>query len=425
MTVTEQTYRERLLECVPDWDTFCAWDDEQLELADGDQHAPLHPKIVERLDAIRPAVDAERFNAPGGPGERLRQGLMLFEWEQERAERERERESEGTENPYKNALMSCADFKKISIPAKRYHLYPFLWSGSYGFIAGARGVGKTWYSLGMANAMTRGEAFGPWKCHEAASVMYLEAEMSLQDDQERIAAMDLASDRAKPFYMISNAYITEILRQPVINLGDAATRAHLRELILDNDIDVVFFDNVASLTPGIDENSKQEWDAVNQFMIALRYAGVSPWLIHHLGKSGDQRGTSGREDNIDIAIRLLHPRDYVPTDGARFLVNFNKTRIPHRDLPLIADREISYRPDETGQHCWVFSDPDRDNELAVLDMLLKYHQQKDIAKALNVSPGQVSKIKSKVIQKGWLSSENLLTDAGKNALVSGGYEVEI
>ena len=48
-------------------------------------------------------------------------------------------------------------------------------------------------------------------------------------------------------------------------------------------------------------------------------------LVHHAGKGGDQRGTSGREDMLDTVIRLDRVHG-ASNDGAKFIVRFTKCR---------------------------------------------------------------------------------------------------
>jgi putative DNA primase/helicase len=49
-------------------------------------------------------------------------------------------------------------------------------------------------------------------------------------------------------------------------------------------------------------------------------------LVHHAGTNGRQRGTSRREDALDTVIALRRPEDYLPEQGARFEVHFEKLR---------------------------------------------------------------------------------------------------
>ena len=44
------------------------------------------------------------------------------------------------------------------------------------------------------------------------------------------------------------------------------------------------------------------------------------------GKGGAQRGTSRREDVLDTVVKLERPDDYRPSEGARFIVTFEKSR---------------------------------------------------------------------------------------------------
>jgi putative DNA primase/helicase len=64
----------------------------------------------------------------------------------------------------------------------------------------------------------------------------------------------------------------------------------------------------------------QEW------ILRLRRRGIAVVLVHHSGKSGEQRGTSRREDVLDTVIGLRQPEDYQPHQGARFEVHVEKSR---------------------------------------------------------------------------------------------------
>ena len=108
----------------------------------------------------------------------------------------------------------------------------------------------------------------------------------------------------------------------------------------DQKIKFWVIDNLASLASGIDENVKKDWDPINQWLLELRFSGITTLMLHHTNKEGGQRGTSAREDNIDISIMLKNARDYTPEDGARFIVHFTKQRIPTKDLQLISDTEF-------------------------------------------------------------------------------------
>lgn len=321
-----------------------------------------------------------------------------------------------------NALLGIDDLLSLEIPPKNYHLLPAIPTSSYGLIAGERGVGKSHLAHAIAIAIANGKDFGPWKCQRPANVMIIDGELCLGDLQERLGAIDRPTG-GKRLMLLSDAYVVENMGLAAINLSKPDAREAIRDLIITHSIKVVFFDNVASLTPGIDENVKQEWDPINRWLIGLRYAGVSCWLVHHLGKNGEQRGTSGREDNIDVSIKLTRPRDYVTTDGARFCVSFTKKRVPHKLLPMLEDTEMKYQPDESGRYVWTFGSPEKNTEMEALLLLSSEMKQSVVADELKISKGQVSKLKKKLNEKGYLSSHGLLTAEGKNTLTGAGYEV--
>ena len=87
-------------------------------------------------------------------------------------------------------------------------------------------------------------------------------------------------------------------------LTNEKDRNDLLKTCIDNQIKLLFLDNLATLTPGVDENSTQEWGVFNQFLIDLRFNGISTILLHHTNKEGKQRGASAREGNLDFSILL-------------------------------------------------------------------------------------------------------------------------
>ena len=66
--------------------------------------------------------------------------------------------------------------------------------------------------------------------------------------------------------------------------------------------------------------------AVQRWALRLRQRGISVMFVHHAGKGGAQRGTSRREDLLDVVINLRHPADYNPAEGLRCEVHYEKCR---------------------------------------------------------------------------------------------------
>ena len=91
-------------------------------------------------------------------------------------------------------------------------------------------------------------------------------------------------------------------------------------------VDMVVLDNIATLCRTGKENEAQSWQVMQSWLLDLRRRGITVLLIHHAGKSGDQRGTSAREDIMDTVISLRRPREYSMAEGARFEVHLTKAR---------------------------------------------------------------------------------------------------
>lgn len=91
-------------------------------------------------------------------------------------------------------------------------------------------------------------------------------------------------------------------------------------------VDMVVLDNIATLCRTGKENESQSWQTMQAWLLELRRRGMTVLLIHHAGKSGDQRGTSAREDIMDTVISLRRPREYSMAEGARFEVHLTKAR---------------------------------------------------------------------------------------------------
>jgi hypothetical protein len=86
----------------------------------------------------------------------------------------------------------------------------------------------------------------------------------------------------------------------------------------------------------------QEW------ILRLRRRGIAVLLVHHSGKSGEQRGTSRREDVLDTVIGLRRPEDYEPQQGARFEVHVEKSRAHFGDAGRPFEASLVSMPDGRG-----------------------------------------------------------------------------
>lgn len=310
-----------------------------------------------------------------------------------------------------DGLLYASELRDIVLPEKKTFLDPIIRESSIGLIIGWRGVGKTWFALTLADSVTSGIDFGPWTFQNAAPCLYLDGEMAIQDIQARYKALHPDGIPIAPLIFYSDAYASS-LGLPRASLLNRKWRTDMKQLLIDHSIKIFIVDNIASLAPGIDENSKQAWDPINQWLIDLRFSGITSLLLHHTNKDGGQRGTSAREDNVDLSIILKQPSDYTPDCGADFIVSFAKSRVAFADLPKLQDCRFTLT-EINGIQEWHWRNVKAEIKEEAIRMIDQGMDYKDIAAALGISKGRISQIKSAAIKDGYLDVKGHYTTKRK------------
>lgn len=312
------------------------------------------------------------------------------------------------------AIVDIDGFLSLDLPPRK-DILPWLAEQHIGLIPGWRGVGKTWFGLSLLDAISRGdERFGPWPIFSSIPCLYIDGEMAVSDVQERMRQLIKGKGHRKNPMVIdySDAYAST-LGISRANLLNPRWRSDLKSFALDNGVKLVAFDNISSLAPGVDENSKKDWDPINQWLLDLRFAGITTLLFHHTGKEGDQRGTSGREDNIDFSLSLVRPSDYHPEHGARFIAKFKKIRFYVKDPAMIQDHDFQLTQNGDGAVDWTCREVRTKTVAQVLTYLDNGIRQKDVAAMAKVAESYVSVIRKKARNDGYLNEKNGLTAKGK------------
>jgi putative DNA primase/helicase len=230
--------------------------------------------------------------------------------------------------------------------------------------------------------------------------------MPAQDIQERIDLLGLNRKRKNPLYIYSDALANEY-GIPRAHLANENWRTTMKRILMTRGIKLWVIDNLASLASGLDENSKKDWDPINSWLLDLRFAGIATVMLHHENKEGGQRGTSAREDNIDISISLKRPHDYTPDDGARFIVHFTKARVSTKDLSLVGDIEFKLIEDKSGIYKWTWTNVKGERKREILKMIDEGLDTKTICEALGVTRQYVSKVKVQTTEEGYLKNGKL------------------
>ncbi|WP_068469960.1 AAA family ATPase [Candidatus Protochlamydia phocaeensis] len=187
-----------------------------------------------------------------------------------------------------------------------------------------RGIGKTLFALNVAYSMASGAEFLGWKTDKPRRVLYIDGEMPAIALQERLAnIVKRNKDKTPPNDDYFQLIASDQQELGIPYLDTAEGQALLQPYV--EKADVIIIDNLSTLTCQ-PENEAQAWLPMQKWMLAQRRAGKTIILIHHTGKGGAQRGSSKREDILDVVINLRRPKDYMPEQGARFELHFEKTR---------------------------------------------------------------------------------------------------
>jgi putative DNA primase/helicase len=319
------------------------------------------------------------------------------------------------------ALQKCClqakDFLQKEIPPRPYILKPLLKPGSLILIYSLRGIGKTMLATSIAIAITYNVPIGKWEPESPAGVLYIDAEMSSEEYQDRLRKLTTGlPDPGAPLTVLSGEWM-EREGWPRVNLINREWREAIYSFLKNSNHGVLILDNLAALTPGIDESSIQEWGQINDWLLSLRFLGVAVILIHHAGKSGDQRGTSGREDALDVSLKLSRATESSDENsGCEFDATFTKARSIFGEEAMPFRFKIVPLPIGDGL-TWAVETKGNVNKRLAIAMLGKGMSNKEIAETLKVHKSYITKVKKRAIQDGFLTDEDgktaKFTEAGE------------
>jgi putative DNA primase/helicase len=189
------------------------------------------------------------------------------------------------------------------------------------------GIGKTHIGLGTAWAVATGSGFLRWKVPDDVGtrrVLLLDGEMPGAVLQERLRSVTGASGFTPPLPEYLRIAAADLRRDGLPDLADPTAQQFYADIVANADLVIV--DNLSTLCRGLKENEADSWTPVQNWLLAQRRSQKSVLVIHHAGKSGQQRGTSRKEDVLDTVIGLRKPPDYQADQGARFEIHFEKSR---------------------------------------------------------------------------------------------------
>jgi putative DNA primase/helicase len=227
--------------------------------------------------------------------------------------------------PTKLVCVTAAEFVTMKLPERTPIFGPFLSRQSLVMAYAERGIGKTWLAMNIAYAIATGGKWLKWSAARPCNVLYLDGEMPapwFQERWQKIMASPQTRDMERSLRL--RLVTPDLQKETMPDIGSEEGRGYIAELL--GGVEVVIVDNISTLVRTGVENEAESWIPIQDWALDLRRRGIAVLFVHHAGKSGQQRGTSKREDTLDSVLSLRHPEGYEPDEGARFEIHFEKSR---------------------------------------------------------------------------------------------------
>ena len=254
-------------------------------------------------------------------------------------------------------------------------------------IYGWRGGGKTWFAQSLAYAIATGGKFLKWDTRRARGVLYVDGEMPAVAMQDRLLKLAAGRPHVETFRLLS----ADLYEHRLPDLATSAGQAAIERVLAD--LDVLILDNVSTLFRTGVENEAESWLPVQQWLLRLRRRGKTAILIHHAGKGKEQRGTSRREDVLDLVLNLRAPEDYDPDEGARFEVRFEKARGLTGTATDTFEARLGSGP--RGELLWTWEEMEDARLPDILELKEAGNSVRRIAKELGMSKSAVQRALAK------------------------------
>ena len=297
----------------------------------------------------------------------------------------------------KNCTIPSTSLGNFKIPPLDKIVGEWFRESDLGFIHARRGLGKTWFSLGLATAIANNTGFGPWQTYSKLPVLYVDGEMPLESIQQRIDGMG-ASDK---LYVLNHEGLFQD-KQISLNLADPTAQEGITSLCLEKGIKVVILDNLSCLFSGIKENDNDAWEMVLPWLLSMRRHRISVVIVAHSGRDGkNMRGASRREDAAFFVIRLEDVLEDTaePSNGANFVSVFTKNRNSPTD-----ERRYEWEFKPFGENQILITHKEADGLMVLVNWVKSgLTSASDIADEMGISKGQVSKMAKKAIDSGLLT----------------------
>ena len=263
-------------------------------------------------------------------------------------------------------------------------LSPLLNKASLNLLYGPRGLGKTFDAMSIAWAAASGGSFLGWQASRSHRVVYVDGEMPASDMKKRLSAFGPPPDSLA--FILSD--LSGARRLP--DLAEFAGQETLFKACGERWPNVLVLDNLSSLA-GFHTNDPDPWLKMQRFFLMLRRCGTAVIIVHHANKQGGQRGSSQKEDVLDLVLALRQPPDYTQSQGARFELHVEKARGLCGPAVEPIEARLAFLPD--GQAHWEWGPLEQSDMHRVVDLLREGLNPNQIARELRISKSKAYRLR--------------------------------
>ena len=273
-------------------------------------------------------------------------------------------------------------------------LVPFIKDGDATLIYSPSGVGKSFFSFGIAVAIASGSEFLGYKAPKSRKVMYIDGEMSKWQLMTRVGASTTIDNKSLVNQNLS--FVNRELTQEMLpDIGSESEWKMAHRDIVKSGVEVVVFDNFSTLALGVeDENSASSFNNTLELVLSLKKASILPILIHHANKTGQSyRGSTKIEAIFSNIISLERSKAIDLSLGAGFRIKFTKNRNEYSEFT--EPRTVQLVKGEGWKV--VKTDDDFDEKVLAALKSFKYKNQNELAEALGVKQYAIARSKKRLI----------------------------
>jgi len=268
------------------------------------------------------------------------------------------------------------------------------------------GVGKTMFSMSLALLVAGGGKLLEWEAQRPRKVLIIDGEMHMEDLRERIKLLlNSMKELNKQAALDNLGILARQAQDPSVKFPDLAKeegRASVFDRARNGGYDLVILDNFSTLAEIEDENSAGAMNPILQMLHKFKQVGIACVLVHHSDKGGNNyRGSSKIATTFEWIVGLTKPKN-VEAMTTKFDVQWDKIR-GKRDERI--HQGLTLQLDERGKWQGGPAESVKCQKLIDLIWTYDYKTQEELAEAMEVSSGTLSKLKKDAINKYKLITE--------------------